>query len=133
METALGLLTTTDLFRSFQHLEIDLTMVRTMLKHVDLDGDGVDIVEFTSKLKRMREAPKMSDMWVTEAKIELMETKLTQRLEILKSSFTLFTDKQCRLITEINEKLYMQLEQQEKKIEALAESVEKLTSAVALR
>jgi len=67
METALKVLTTKELFLTFQHLDIDLTMVRTMLKHVDLDGDGVDIGEFTSKLKRMRESPKMCDMWVSEA------------------------------------------------------------------
>ena len=59
-----------------------------------------------------------------------MENKLTQRLEILKSAFTIFTDKQCKLTTEINEKLYMQLKAQEQQMDALTKQVEILTSVI---
>ena len=109
----------TELFNAFQHLEIDLTMIRTMLKHVDLDDDGLDIDEFTSRLQRMKDAPTMSDMWVTEAKIELVESKLTERIEILKTAFTLFSDKHSRLLEAQNEQLNARLENIERKLDKL--------------
>ena len=119
METAISILMSTELFTAFQHLEIDLTMIRTMLKHVDLDGDGVDIEEFTSRLKRMQDAPTMSDVWVSEAKIDLVESKLTERIEILKTAFTLFSDKHQRLLEAQNEQLNARLGSLELKLDRL--------------